>query len=60
MGFSEHPHESRFSQLITEARAKGQEPAIPSEIEDLMSGDSFVGGCQGCRVVSHVISHRPR
>ncbi len=58
MGFSEHAHEPRFELLLTQAQAQGPEPSIPPRIEALMTGESYVGACQGCRIVSHVISHR--
>jgi hypothetical protein len=47
MPFSEHPHESRFEMLISEVRRADKEPSIPPEIEHLLTGQSYVGACQG-------------
>lgn len=57
MAFSEHPHESHAHRRIAEVRDTGTLPAIPSRIEELITGASFVGACQGCRNITHVISH---
>ena len=57
MAFSEQPHESQAQKRIADARDASGVPAIPSRIEELIAGASFVGACYGCRNVSHVISH---
>jgi hypothetical protein len=58
MAFSEHDHESRLEQLVAGAKAEGKRPEIPPRIADLLTGESYVGACQGCRTVTHVIGHR--
>lgn len=56
--FEAHEHEPRFVSLAEQARAKGQDPPpLPERVQALLTGDSFVGACPGCRVVSHVVSH---
>ncbi len=53
-----HEHEPRFETLADEARRRGEEPpALPKRVEDILSGESFVTACPGCRTVSHVIGH---
>jgi hypothetical protein len=56
MGFSEHEHEPRFEQLLSEVDAS-KRPPIPPQIAQLLAGESYVGACQGCRTVTHVIGH---
>jgi hypothetical protein len=56
--FSEHEHEPRLEQLLAEARAAGKQPVLPARIADLLAGESYVGACQGCRTITHVIGHR--
>jgi len=58
MAFSEHEHQSRFEQLLGEVRSEGKHPSVPPRIADLLTGESFIGACQGCRIVAHVIGHR--
>ena len=57
--FEGHGHEPRYESLANEARARGTEPPpLPDRVEALLAGESYVGACPGCRVVSHVIGHR--
>jgi hypothetical protein len=58
MPFSAHEHEPRVEQLLAQARAEGKEPELPPRIADLLAGESYVGACEGCRSVTHVIGHR--
>src|SRR5262249_9441370 len=59
LGYRPHEHEPRIASLASAARARGAElPDLPEGIEDLPSGESFVGGCPRCRIVSHVVAHR--
>lgn len=45
--------------LAEQARASGESPPpLPERVEELLRGQSFVGACPGCRLLSHVISHR--
>ena len=56
--YEAHEHEPRFETLADEARRRGEEPpALPKRVEDILSGESFVAACPGCRTVSHVIGH---
>lgn len=56
--FEKHEHEPRYATLAEQARERGQEPpALPRKVEEILSGDSYVGACPGCRTVSHVIGH---
>ncbi|MGI8864542.1 MAG: hypothetical protein ACR2JH_09130 [Solirubrobacteraceae bacterium] len=58
IAFEAHAHEPRFESLAAQLRARGGEPPqLPERVRDLLSGDSFVGACPGCRIVSHVVSH---
>ncbi len=57
--FEEHGHEPRYESLAKEARARGTDPPpLPERVEDMLAGESYVGACPGCHVVSHVIGHR--
>jgi hypothetical protein len=57
--FEEHGHEPRHETLANEARARGDEPSpLPDRVEDMLAGESYVGGCPGCQMVSHVIGHQ--
>jgi len=59
LAFEEHGHEPRHETLANEAREHGAEPpTLPERVEDILTGESYVGACPGCRVVSHVIGHR--
>lgn len=61
LAYEEHHHEPRFETLAEEARARGEQPPpLPDSVEELMRGDSYVGACPRCRVLSHVISHHAR
>ena len=56
--YEKHEHEPRFETLADKARERGEEPPpLPKRVEDILSGDSHVGACPGCRTVSHVIGH---
>ncbi|MBW3609735.1 MAG: hypothetical protein KY463_15635 [Actinobacteria bacterium] len=47
--------------MADEAQASGEDPPpLPESVEDVMRGDSYIGACPGCRVLSHVISHHAR
>jgi hypothetical protein len=51
-------HEPRYATLAEQARARGEEPPpLPKRVEKILSGDSHVTACPGCRTVSHVIGH---
>jgi hypothetical protein len=46
--------------LADQARARGVEPPpLPERVKDMLSGESYVAACPGCRMVSHVVGHRP-
>jgi hypothetical protein len=58
--FEGHEHEPRYEALAEQARARGQEPPpLPQRVQDMLSGDSYVGACPGCRTISHVVGHHP-
>lgn len=58
--YEEHEHEPRYAALAERLRAQGQDPPpLPDRVQELLSGDSFIGACQGCRTISHVVGHRP-
>jgi hypothetical protein len=58
VAFEGHEHEPRYATLAEQARERGQEPPpLPKKVEEILSGESFVGACPGCRTVSHVIGH---
>ncbi len=58
LAYEEHHHEARFETLAEQAQAAGEHPPpLPKRIEELMRGDSYIGACSQCRVLSHVISH---
>jgi hypothetical protein len=56
--FFEHEHEPRLERLLAEVRAAGKRPTVPPRIGHLLAGESYVGACQGCRTITHVIGHR--
>jgi len=59
VGFEGHQHEPRYELLAEQARARGEEPPpLPRRVEEMLSGDSFVTACPGCRTISHVVGHR--
>jgi hypothetical protein len=59
IGYEEHEHQARHELLSERARERGREPApLPKRIGDLLSGESYVGTCPGCRTISHVVGHR--
>jgi hypothetical protein len=59
LGYQAHGHEPRYALLADQARARGEEPpALPGRVERMLSGESWVAACEGCRVLSHVIGHR--
>jgi hypothetical protein len=56
--YERHEHEPRYATLADQARARGDEPPpLPHKVEEILSGESFVGACPGCRTVNHVIGH---
>lgn len=56
--YEAHQHEPRHVTLADEAAARGAEPPpLPERVEEMLSGDSYVGACPGCRTLSHVIGH---
>jgi hypothetical protein len=60
VAYEEHEHEPRYQMLAEQARARGDEPpALPERVEQMLSGDSYVTACPGCRTISHVVGHRP-
>lgn len=59
LAYEEHAHHSRVETLAEQARAGGEDPPpLPDRVEELLHGQSYVGACPGCRVLSHVIGHR--
>ena len=59
LGYEEHDHEARYAVLAEQARARGERPPpLPQRVERLLSGDSYVAACPGCRTISHVVGHR--
>lgn len=57
--YEPHEHEPRYEALAAEARARGdQAPPLPDRVRDLLSGESFMGVCPACRMLSHVVGHR--
>lgn len=59
VGFEPHDHEPRFELLSERARAEGRElPPLPERVGELLSGESYVAACPGCRTISHVVGHR--
>jgi len=59
LAFEQHVHEPRSESLAKEARARGTEPPpLPDRVEDILAGESYVGACPGCALVTHVIGHR--
>lgn len=58
IAFEPHEHEPRYESLAEQARARGADPPpLPERVRDALAGDSFVGACPGCRIVSHVVAH---
>ncbi len=56
--FEAHEHEPRYATLAEQARERGETPPpLPKKVEEILSGESFVAACPGCRTVSHVIGH---
>lgn len=59
LAFEKHTHEPRHESLAKEARKRGTEPPpLPDRVEDILAGESYVGACPGCGMVTHVIGHR--
>ncbi|CAA9486144.1 MAG: hypothetical protein AVDCRST_MAG53-1006 [uncultured Solirubrobacteraceae bacterium] len=59
LAYEEHHHEPRFVTLAEQARAGGENPPpLPERVEELLRGESYVGACSRCRVLSHLIGHR--
>jgi len=60
IGYEEHEHEPRYATLAEQARARGTEPPpLPERVRAVLSGESYIGVCPGCRTISHVVGHRP-
>ena len=56
--YEEHHHEPRYATLREQARQSGENPPpLPDRVEELLRGESYIGACANCRVLSHVISH---
>jgi hypothetical protein len=53
IGYRQHEHEPRIDVLAREAGA-----APPERVRDALAGESYVGACEGCRTISHVVGHR--
>jgi len=59
VGYEEHRHEPRYELLAEQARARGEQPPpLPGRVERMLSGDSYVTACPGCRTISHVVGHK--
>ena len=59
IGYEAHQHEPRFESLRAQAVARGQDPGrLPERVRDVLAGEAFVGVCDGCRTISHVVGHR--
>ena len=57
--YEQHEHTPRYQALEEHARAAGHEPPpLPARVREALAGESFTGVCPGCRVISHVVSHR--
>jgi len=57
--FRKHEHEPRVQALSEQAQARGAElPSLPERLRDLLAGEAFVGVCEGCRTITHVVGHR--
>ena len=57
--YEEHEHEPRYKLLANQARARGADPPpLPERVAEMLSGDSYVTACPGCRTLSHVVGHR--
>lgn len=60
IGYDEHEHEPRFEVLAEQARARGADPPeLPERVREMLAGESYAGACPGCRMISHVVGHRP-
>jgi hypothetical protein len=58
IAYRPHEHEPRYRALAEQARARGGEPPpLPERVGDLLAGESYAGVCEGCRTISHVVSH---
>ena len=56
--YEAHEHQPRHATLADEAATRGADPPpLPERVEEILSGDSYVGACPGCRTLSHVIGH---
>ena len=57
--FEAHEHQARYELLAEQARAEGSAPPpLPERVRELLSGESYVCACAGCRTISHVVGHR--
>jgi hypothetical protein len=57
VSYEPHQHEPRHATIADEASARGEESPLPEQVEEILSGDSHVGACHGCRTLSHVLGH---
>lgn len=58
LAYEPHEHQPRHATLAEEASEHGHEPPpLPERVEEVLSGDSYVGACHGCHTLSHVIGH---
>jgi hypothetical protein len=56
IAYRPHDREPRYEAL---ARERGAESAaLPERVRELLAGEAFVGVCESCRRVSHVVGHR--
>ena len=59
--YEQHGHEPRHEALAEQARAEGKDPPpLPERVRELLAGESFAAVCPGCRMISHVVGHRPQ
>ncbi|MBA2361258.1 MAG: hypothetical protein H0V79_10060 [Actinobacteria bacterium] len=60
IAFEAHEHEARHELFAEQARAEGNDPPpLPERVKEMLTGDSYVAACPGCRTISHVVGHRP-
>ena len=57
MAYEPDQHEPRHATLADEASARGEESPVPEQVEEILSGDPYVGACHNCRTLNHVIGH---
>ena len=57
IGYDEHEHEPRYEELARRERI--DVTLLPERVRELLTGESYVTACAGCRTISHVVGHRP-